>query len=158
MSRLVVVSTAFLLAAACLQVQEGGTTVPIRVAEGDGASQILVPVTIADSPQLRFVLDTGSAESALDLETATALDLDPIPGSEREITGAGGSDRAFEVGIDDWRLGDVPLDGTRLVVFDIPVPEGEARPDGLLGSNVLDDFGRVTIDYDAEELRLGGGG
>lgn len=147
---------ALLLATACVQVQEGGTTVPIEVAEGRGASQVLVPVTIGESPQLRFVLDTGSAESALDLETATALDLEPIPGSEREITGAGGRDRAFEVAVDDWRLGDVRLEPGRLVVFDIPAPAGEARPDGLLGSNVLDGFGQVTIDYEGEELRLGG--
>lgn len=148
---------ALLLATACFPAHEGETTVPIEVAEGGDASQVLVPVTIGDSPQLRFVLDTGSSESALDLETAQTLGLDPIPGSERQIAGAGGRGRAFEVAVEDWRLGDAPLRPGRLVVFDIPVPTGEARPDGLLGSNVLDDFGRVTIDYDEEELLLGAG-
>lgn len=147
---------ALLITTACFQVQEGGTIIPIEIAEGRDASQILVPVTIGDSPQLRFVLDTGSAESVLDLETGQALGLDPIPGSEREITGAGAGSRAFEVAVEGWQLGDVPLEGGRLVVFDIPAPAGEARPDGLLGSNVLDDFGRVTIDYEGEELLLGG--
>lgn len=142
------------LAAACAQA-DGGAIVPIEVARGDGASQVLVPVVIGDSEPLLFVLDTGSAESVVDVETATELGLRQIPGSDREISGAGGRGRAFEVAVEDWRLGEVPLEPGRLVAFPIPAPEGEVRPDGLLGSNVLDDFGRVTIDYDREELVLG---
>lgn len=59
---------------------------------------------------------------------------------------------AYEVS--DWRIGEIELPDS--VVLAIDLAGGGAEFDGLFGSDVLSNFGSVTVDYEDEVLRLEG--
>lgn len=42
----------------------------------------------------------------------------------------------------------------RVPVVDLAPPEGRGEIQGLLGSDVLSEFGRITVDYEDGALRL----
>ena len=133
-----------------------GRGVPITVVTAPGgATQALVAVFVDDEGPLVFVVDTGAAESLIDIDTVVRLGLRPVAGSEREVTGLDAATDAVEVDVGRWRMGDVDLPRTRVVSVDIAQPTTGTQIDGLLGSDVLSTFGTVTIDYDDELLVVG---
>ncbi|GAA2124837.1 hypothetical protein GCM10009802_30000 [Streptomyces synnematoformans] len=58
------------------------------------------------------------------------------------------------VKVTEWRVEDVGLSGTEATVIDLGSRGGDRVLQGLPGSDVLSEFGQVTIDYDDEVLRL----
>ena len=68
------------------------------------------------------------------------------------VAGVFGEGLAQPVRIRRWRIGGTPLPSLRIVSFDVG---SRNRVVGLLGSDVLARFGRITIDYVSRTLTLG---
>ncbi|GAB2746440.1 aspartyl protease family protein [Streptomyces bullii] len=145
------------LATACADGEPGPATaareVPLTVIERDGQTMVLAPVSIGGAGPFMFVLDTGASVSAVDDDLARQLDL-PRTGERQPISGVVGQDTVPVVAIGGWELGDVRLDPADATVVDLDALRGGRPLQGLLGSDVLGDFGRITVDYEEEVLLL----
>ncbi|GAB3234274.1 hypothetical protein GCM10027447_31230 [Glycomyces halotolerans] len=157
--RLAAVAMMAALSAGCVEVddQDGATgepgTVSLEVIEQGGQTLAFIPVSISGEGPFRFALDTGASVSAIDVDVAEQLDL-PTTGESREVTGISGSGQAEIAEVEQWRMGDVQLDSTEIALIDLPDPERGEGLEGLLGSDVLSEFGEIVIDFDDEVLRL----
>ncbi|MER7407894.1 retropepsin-like aspartic protease [Streptomyces sp. NPDC000070] len=114
---------------------------------------VLASVSIHSQGRFSFVLDTGASVSAVDDDLARKLDL-PWTGEREPISGVIGQDTVRLVDLRDWEVGEVRLPPTEAIVVDLDAPHREGPIEGLLGSDVLSDFGRITVDYDKEALQL----
>lgn len=134
------------------EVPEGANRIPLDVQEGPGG-QILafVPVTIGGEGPFPFALDTGASSTSVDRDISGELGL-PESGPARDVTGVGGATEAVMVQVDDWQLGEVELATQEVIALDLPDADRGIGLAGLLGSDILDDFGRITIDYEEEVL------
>lgn len=127
--------------------------VPLTVVERGGQTMAFVPVTIEGEGPFTFVLDTGASASVVDDDIARELSLRRT-GERRPISGVVGTDRATVVEVSSCKAGQVPLDAAEVMVIAMPEVPGAQSFQGLLGSDVLSDFGRITLDYDEEALLL----
>ncbi|MGC9544145.1 retropepsin-like aspartic protease [Streptomyces sp. UG1] len=127
--------------------------IPLTVVERAGQTMALIPVTIEGEGPYTFVLDTGASASVVDDDIARKLNL-PRTGERRPISGVIGTDRAPVVEVREWQAGQVALDPADIVVVDMPGASRTQPFEGLLGSDVLSGFGRITIDYADEALLL----
>lgn len=131
----------------------GQQVVPLQVVDGPGDQTLaLVPVFINGVGPYAFALDTGSTRSVVDTSVVRGLGL-PIVGSE-EVTGAMGVETAELVQVDQWRAGSVGLPASTAYTIDFPVAARTIGLAGSLGSDVLSQYGSITIDLQAEELIL----
>lgn len=130
--------------------------VPLEVDRAEGQVSVQVLVTLPDGKAYPFAVDTGAQVSSIEAGLAERLRL-PVKG-EFLLRGVTGTERTQLVGIEGWRLGDVPLPAGRAVLTRLPADADpqERRLMGLLGSDVLSTFGSVTLDYDGGRLVLGG--
>jgi predicted aspartyl protease len=128
----------------------GGQRVPMTVIRKGAATVPVVPVTLEGLGPKRFALDTGSSVSVVDRKVAQQLSLPPV-GRPRNAAGVSCSAPAQPVHVASWRVGAVALPAQNIDSITLP-----AGLDGLLGSDVLDRFDAVTIDYAAGSLVLGG--
>ncbi|MFJ9012525.1 aspartyl protease family protein [Streptomyces canus] len=127
--------------------------VPLRVVEQDGRTLAFVPVTIEGQGPFMFALDTGASTSAVDDDVADRVGLEPT-GERRSVSGVLGSGQVPVAQVDQWNVGDERLDPGEVTVIDLgPLGEGGGIR-GLLGSDVLSDFGSITIDYDDSVLTI----
>lgn len=127
--------------------------VPLEVLDSrDGGTLAFVPVTVHGQGPFTFALDTGASHSILDAAIAEQLGLEQTE-VEAEITGVVGDAEAMPVQVDDWQLGEIDLGARPVLTVDL-APEGEIGLQGLLGSDVLSEFGAVVVDYDAGTLTL----
>lgn len=69
-----------------------------------------------------------------------------------EVRGIGGQATARSIEVKEWRAGRVVLPRQKIVTLDT---KGIAGPGGLLGSDVLSEFGKVLVDYRREKLVFG---
>jgi hypothetical protein len=128
--------------------------VPLEIVEGaEGAVLAFVPVMIAGEGPFSFALDTGASNSVIDEGIAAELGLEQV-GEPRDVTGVTGDAEAVTVQIRSWETGGVDLGARPVIVIDLSGPGHSAGIEGLLGSDVLSAFGAVTVDYDAQVLRL----
>ncbi|WP_282699827.1 retropepsin-like aspartic protease [Streptomyces sp. CC219B] len=133
--------------------EEGTRRVSLTVVESGGQTLVLVPVTVKGEGPYTFVLDTGASASVVDDDLARELDL-ARTGERRPVSGVVGTGRVPVVEVPDWRMGRVSLAAADLAVIDLPQAPGARSLHGLLGSDVLSDFGRITVDYDKETLSV----
>jgi hypothetical protein len=129
-------------------------TVPMRLIDSGPSTLALVPVTISGQGPYYFALDTGASVSVVDADIAERLDL-PETGRQRPVIGVIGNQNVTMVRIDKWAVGGVTLEGGEVARMDLPNPEVGQGLQGLLGSDVLSDYGTVLIDYGRHQLRLG---
>jgi len=129
----------------------GSQRVPMTVIRNGAATLAVVPVTLEGLGPKRFALDTGSSSSVVDRKVAQQLSLRPV-GRSRDAAGVSCSATSQPVHVTSWRVGAVALPAQTVDSIALPVP----GLDGLLGSDVLYQFGTVTIDYAAGSLVLGG--
>jgi hypothetical protein len=129
-------------------------TVPLQIVEGPNNSVLaLVPISIHGQGPFVFALDTGAAQSLIDQDIAKQLNL-PVVGKGDRITGVTGVENADLVQVDQWRAGDVTLPKTEAISLSLPKPQQGTGLQGLLGSDILSQFGAITVDYDTQVLIL----
>ncbi len=146
----VLVSSALVLGGGAQAAAQAPATVPIKVLRRGGDILALAPVTIKGRSYL-FILDTGASTSVIGRRVARRLGLRPT-GRPVRVAGVFGSGAAQPVRVRRWRLGASPLPALKIVSFDVGA---RGRVVGLLGSDVLARFGRISIDYVNETLTLG---
>jgi hypothetical protein len=162
-TRLLVVAMSLLALAGCRQGVEqrtavpGGTgaqeqSAPLLVLEGPGGSTLaLAPVFINGEGPFAFALDTGASQSVIDQGLAEELNL-PTDGPTVEVSGVAATAEAEQVRVHGWAVGDVQLPGRTMVSLVLREPNRRLKLRGLLGSDVLSQFGTITVDYDRQRL------
>ncbi|SFD06627.1 retropepsin-like aspartic protease [Streptomyces aidingensis] len=130
-----------------------GREVPMRIVEQDGRILAFVPVSIAGEGPFLFALDTGASTSVVDTDVAEGVGL-PRTGEERSVSGILGTGEVPVAEVERWEVGGVALDPGEVTVVDLGPPRGGGGIQGLLGSDVLSDFGTITVDYDEGVLTL----
>ncbi|HST87423.1 MAG TPA: retropepsin-like aspartic protease, partial [Ktedonobacterales bacterium] len=122
-------------------------SIPVRVVhDGAGGTAILVGVTIGGKGPFTFVLDTGAESSLIDSATAKRLDL-KAAGSPHPISGIGGVQQAVPVQLKDWHADTLRLPAVTMDSASFAGDRFGNNIRGLLGSDVLSQFGTITIDY-----------
>src|SRR5262245_34203883 len=76
-------------------------TVPVRIAQFQGATRITAQLTIKRQGPFTFVIDTGAEVSAIDSAIAAQLGL-PVAGPAHRVSGVGGTAEAVPVHVEDW--------------------------------------------------------
>lgn len=133
--------------------QTKGGKVQLQVVSKNGNTLALAPVYVAGKGPFPFIVDTGASSSVLDVDTAKKLGL-PVEKTEQKVTGVSCRTTVSRVNVKKWRVGDITLRPQDMTSTDIPDPTKGAGVAGLLGSDVLSNYGSVTIDYSAEQLTL----
>src|SRR4051794_6078176 len=130
-----------------------GTSVPVHVLRQGGQALVVADVRIQGATY-RFVVDTGASGSIVDATVARRLGLKKA-GRARPFQGVGCSGSATPVKIKGWRIGAVDLPSLTVASADTGPAKPGIKLAGLLGSDVLQTFGKVTVDYRGSQLALG---
>jgi hypothetical protein len=134
-----------------------GLQVPLEIADvGGGGTLALVPVSVHGQGPFAFGLDTGASHSVIDAGLAEELGLDGT-GASGEMRGVFAAQQVTLVEVERWQLGGVDLEPRPLAAIDLHGGDGGdaiGALQGLLGSDMLSEFGTVVIDYDAGTLTL----
>jgi hypothetical protein len=122
------------------------------VSDPAGGVTVLAPVMIKGRA-FTFVVDTGASVSLIDRSLADQLGL-PVSGDSQQVEGIGGVETVIPVKISGWTLGKIKLPTISIdkSSFSSTGLGGNAR--GLLGSDVWNEFGMVTIDYTNQTLTV----
>lgn len=133
-----------------------GTTVQVKIAHGqDDAALVLLPdITINGQGPFTFALDTGASTSLIDQPLARKLNL-PQNGTPQPIAGVSGKEQAVPVKVNDWNIGkNIKLPSSTVSSADLFASQRSAGLQGLIGSDIWSQFGKITIDYDAQTLTV----
>lgn len=163
--RLLVLMVAFVflllpLAACTLSINSPNTTTNgqgisenVQVVQGqNGATLVLLPVTIHGKGPFNFALDTGASTSLISTSLTKQLGL-PSNGNSQPISGIGGVEQAEFVNISNWNTGPIKLPAVSIA--SAPIPHGSGSDfDGLLGSDIWNRFGKFTLDYSSSTLTV----
>jgi hypothetical protein len=124
-----------------------GITVHVQVVHGqEGATLLMLPVKIQNKGPYNFALDTGASSSLVDKTLATQLGLKQV-GPAQPIAGIGSRELAIPVRVPQWSVDSLKLPPATIAsaaLFNTPTGP---QLQGLLGSDVWDQFGTITIDY-----------
>ncbi|MBC9725260.1 retropepsin-like aspartic protease [Streptomyces sp. TRM68367] len=164
-SRLVAAPLAALLLAGCVLYEDREDAdaertspgavreVPLRVVEQGDRTLAFVPVSIEGEGPFMFALDTGASTSVVDEDVADRVGLERT-GERRSVSGILGTGQVPVARVDQWRVGDVPIDPGEVTVIDLGPPRGGGGIQGLLGSDVLSDYRSITVDYEDGVLEI----
>ncbi|MEW2635050.1 retropepsin-like aspartic protease [Streptomyces sp. NPDC048389] len=130
-----------------------GREVPLRVLEQGDATLAFVPVSLEGEGPFMFALDTGASASVVSEDVADRVGLERT-GERRSVSGILGTGQVPVARVEQWAVGDVRIDPGEVTILDLGPPRGGGGIQGLLGSDVLSDFGSITIDYDNGVLRI----
>ena len=131
-----------------------GTTAPIQVVKDQaGGVTVLAPVMIGGHGPYIFVVDTGASVSLIDRTVANRLDLQ-VSGSAQQVEGIGGVQTVVPVDISNWDLGQIKLPTDTIDKTSFSSSELGGNAVGLLGSDIWNEFGAVTIDYNNQTLTV----
>jgi predicted aspartyl protease len=127
------------------------TEVPLKMM----GSYAVLPVSVAGSEPLLFILDTAAGGSVISPATRAALAIDESQARFDTIVGAGGRSEMESVPLAALRVGDFTVEDLRAVVIDLSkFQRSPSTPyAGILGQDFLKRFD-VEIDLPAERLRL----
>lgn len=129
-------------------------TIPLKVVRGsDNSTLASVPVYINGHGPYQFILDTGASISLINSSLARQLAL-PRAGGRQPVSGVGGTEVIVFVDAANWKVGNVPLPKTSIGSGALPSGRGAGGFQGLLGSDIWSQFGRITIDYNASTLTV----
>ncbi|HEX6778245.1 MAG TPA: retropepsin-like aspartic protease [Ktedonobacterales bacterium] len=130
-----------------------GISEDVQVVQGqNGATLVLLPVTIHGKGPFTFALDTGASTSLISSSLAQQLGL-PTNGNSQPISGIGGVEQAVFVNISNWNTGQIKLPAISIASAPIPHDRG-TNFDGLLGSDIWNRFGKFTLDYSSSTLTV----
>ncbi|HEU5370667.1 MAG TPA: retropepsin-like aspartic protease, partial [Ktedonobacterales bacterium] len=130
-----------------------GISENVQVVQGqNGATLVLLPVTIHGKGPFNFALDTGASTSLISTSLTKQLGL-PSNGNSQPISGIGGVEQAEFVNISNWNTGPIKLPAVSIA--SAPIPHGSGSDfDGLLGSDIWNRFGKFTLDYSSSTLTV----
>ncbi|MEJ2539389.1 MAG: retropepsin-like aspartic protease, partial [Gemmatimonadota bacterium] len=114
----------------------------------------VVPVRVDDGGDLRFIVDTGAALSAVTRSTLRRLGV--TPGATVRAQGASGVQELATARIPSLALGTLRAFNSRVLVLDegVLTPDGGGTPyDGVLGADILGNHD-VLLDPVSGVLRL----
>ncbi len=130
------------------------TVVPVKVLRGqDSTVLVLVPITIGGRGPYDFVLDTGASVSLIDQTLAARLGL-PSSGATHPVSGIGGTVEVPFVAIKTWQMGRMALPAAQLGSGQLLGDRSGSNGRGLLGSDILSQFGTITVNYDSSTLTV----
>jgi predicted aspartyl protease len=133
---------------------EPADVVRLRVVSGPGGVFAFAKVYIRGQGPFAFTVDTGASHSVVDYDVVRKLRLETI-GEPVTVTGITCRGEAGRLRMTKWRAGRIALPAAEIQTIDMPEPGGGLEIDGLLGSDVLSTFGKITVDYDAQRLLVG---
>lgn len=132
----------------------GGVTIPVKVVVGqNGATAVLLPVTIDGSGPYTFALDTGASTSLVDTPLARRLNLQPV-GTPAPISGIASTTPAQPIRIAHWHIEGLTLPADTAVAADLNGAQRGSDLQGLVGSDVWRMLGTVTINYNSQTLTV----
>ncbi|HEX4431932.1 MAG TPA: retropepsin-like aspartic protease [Frankiaceae bacterium] len=126
-------------------------TVDLQVLKRNGAALVIAPIVI-NGKTYPFVVDTGATATLIDASYAKTLGLKKTKQAPIPVMGVTGSGTAYLATIAHWKIGRAAIPTSTITVSTLHLGAGLV---GLLGSDVLSTFGKVTIDYNAQKASLG---
>jgi predicted aspartyl protease len=126
-------------------------TINLLVVKRNGATIVVAPLTIRGRTY-QFVVDTGATATVVDQSYAAQLGLVKTKNAPIPVTGVTGTGTAYLATISDWQIGKAKIPTSTITVSNINLGVGLV---GLLGSDVLSTFGKITINYSAQTASLG---
>jgi hypothetical protein len=131
-----------------------GVSIQVQVEHSqDGSTLILVPVTINNQGPFTFALDTGASTSLIDQPLAHRLGLRPA-GSPVPIAGISSNEQAVPVQVSRWHAEKLNLPSQIVASASLYQLQRGAGLQGRLGSDIWNQFGKITIDYAAGTLTV----
>jgi predicted aspartyl protease len=124
----------------------------LEIVKRNGEAMIIAPVEI-QGKTYKFIVDTGATATLIDQAYAKKLGLKKTQQAPIPVVGIGGSAKAYLATISNWSIGRSKIPTSTITVGDIGLGGGDLV--GLLGSDVLSAFGRISIDYDKQKATLG---
>jgi predicted aspartyl protease len=151
LKRITVIGIAVLTGACATATTPKMTEVPLRMV----GSYAVLPVHVAGSEPLLFILDTGAGGSVISPATRASLAIDPSQSRFDTIVGAGGKSQMESVPLAALTVGDFTVEDLRAVVIDLAKFQRDdgTQYAGILGQDFLKRFD-VEIDLPGERLRL----
>lgn len=147
----------------CIAVRLGGSTIgsvhrsgtaPLKVVSTQYAALAVASVTLDGQGPFPFIVDTGASSSVVDSAVATKIGL-KATGKTRQLNGVGCPVNAARAKVSSWKVGDVALPAATVSVLSMVANTKGPEIGGLLGSDVLSEFGVAALDYQDQQLRLG---
>ncbi len=134
-----------------------GGRLPAKALRQKGAALALTKVTIKGK-SFQMVVDTGAQTTNIDVRAAKKLGL-AAAGKPRTLSSIGCTKKVQPVRIAAWKAGSVTLPPTVAVAQKIEsYTKSKGKIIGLLGADVITQFGSVEIDYGTDRVVLGGSG
>jgi Aspartyl protease len=131
-----------------------GITATVNVvSDPAGGVTVLAPVMINGQGPFTFVVDTGASVSLIDRSLANRLGLKQV-GAPQQVEGIGGVETVIPVQISGWTLGKIKLPTISIDKSSFSSTELGGSAKGLLGSDLWNEFGVVTIDYKNQTLTV----
>lgn len=126
--------------------------VDLQIVKRNGAALIVAPVKI-QGKVYDFIVDTGATATLIDSRFAKVLGLKKTKDAPIPVTGVAGSTTAYLATISNWSIGRAKIPTSTITVGNVGL--GSSDLVGLLGSDVLSTFGKITIDYEHQKATLG---
>lgn len=126
---------------------DNGISAPITVKKDvRGSTVVIAQVLIEGHGPYQMAVDTGASISIVDKSIADAAGL-PVAGPAEPIAGVGGSQNAIPVRVSHWSIGQIRLPAARIATLSLADAQRAGGIVGLLGSDILSQFGVVSVDY-----------
>lgn len=131
---------------------DNGISAPVKVQRDlNGSTIVVASVMIEGQGPFALAIDTGASVSIVDRSVANQAGL-PQVGIPEPVAGVGGSQNAVPVQVNNWSVGKIQLPSTRIATLSLPDAQKTNGIVGLLGSDVLSQFGVVQVDYSNSTL------
>jgi hypothetical protein len=131
-----------------------GISTPVHVEHSlDGSTLVLIDVTIGGKGPFSFAVDTGASTSLVDQSIARQTHLHAV-GGPSPISGVGGVTQETPVAVNQWHIGTIRLPKATIGSADLSGTTRDAGVNGLLGSDILSQFGTITLNYSAGTLTV----
>ncbi len=132
---------------------DSGITAPVHVQTDlrTGSTIVIAAVTINGHGPYQLAVDTGASVSIVDRSVVTQVGL-PVIGRPEPVGGVGGQQEGTPVQVNSWSVGQIRLPSAQVDMLDLPSAEKSSGIVGLLGSDVMRQFGVVQVDYSRQLL------